>query len=287
MKVNFTKLHGLGNDYLYINNLQGDFNSIDLPELSRQMSDRHFGIGSDGIIILQPSNKADFRMQMLNADGSEAEMCGNGMRAFAKYIYDRKISEKKDLEIETLAGIIRPKIVEENQGKAKLITVDMGEPILKPGDIPVNWPGKDKIIDEEYKFPEGAFKITTVSMGNPHCIIFVDQITDDLVLNKGPGIHANPVFPQKTNLEFIKIISDKEMDMRVWERGSGETLACGTGACASAVAASLTGRTGRSVKINLLGGSLYIVWNQDDNRIYMTGPAEEVFEGSYMFNPAE
>ncbi|MBN2736808.1 MAG: diaminopimelate epimerase [Spirochaetales bacterium] len=286
MRINFAKLHGLGNDYIYINNLQGEFEGVDLPLLSQKISDRHFGVGSDGLIIAQPSDKADFRMQIFNADGSEAEMCGNGMRAFAKYLYDRKIAQKKEMIIETLAGIIKPRVVEERQGKARLITVDMGEPVLETLKIPANWPGKDKIINEDYDFAVGRFNISTVSMGNPHCVIFVDSITDDLVLKKGPVIHQDQLFPRKTNVEFIKILSENEMDMRVWERGSGETLACGTGACASTVAAVLTGRTQRSVKINLLGGSLQIEWNQENNRIYKTGPAEEVFQGYFVFDQA-
>ena len=270
MKINFIKMHGLGNDFILIDSRKKKIPS--LPKIIKKLSHRQFGIGFDQALILLPSNKGDFRMDIYNADGGRVEMCGNGIRCFAKYIWDRNLSRKDVLEIETLAGIIKPKRVGE------LIRVDMGEPILEARQIPV---ALDKKIVKHPLFIETEmFLITCVSMGNPHCVIFVDDVDQFPVARYGPLIENHPIFPKRTNVEFIQVLSNKRLKMRVWERGSGETLACGTGACASAVAANLNGLAGRKVTVHLAGGDLKIEWSEKDNHVYMTGPAMEVFEGT-------
>jgi len=241
------------------------------------VSDRHFGIGSDGVIIIHHSKIADFRMQMFNADGSEGEMCGNGIRCVGKYVYDRGFAKKTDLSIETKAGTKFLKL-QLKAGKVDSVRVDMGEPILEGQRIPVKI-SRDEIIDETIKIDNKEFRFTAVSMGNPHAVIFADKITDEAVLGFGPKIEKDPLFPKKTNVEFIRMISRDKLEMRVWERGSGETLACGTGACAALVAAVLTKRANRKATVSLLGGDLEIEWAKD-NHVYMTGNAVEVFEGS-------
>jgi len=282
MKINFTKMHGLGNDFIVIDCRKKKI--AGLSRLIKKLSHRHFGIGFDQALILLLSRKADFRMDIYNADGGRVEMCGNGIRCLAKYIWDRKLSQKNVLAIETLAGIIKPRKV------GSLVQVDMGEPILEAKDIPVKISSefevrsseeKDSkaIIDYPLMIEEKKFKITCVSMGNPHCVIFVDDVDKLPVSRYGPLIENNPIFPKRTNVEFIQVINKKRLKMRVWERGSGETLACGTGACASAVAAGLNNLTGRKVTVHLLGGDLKIEWSEKDNHVYMTGPAVEVFEG--------
>lgn len=269
MKINFTKMHGLGNDFIVIDCLRKKVSK--LPQLVKKLSHRQFGIGFDQAIILFSSNKADFRMDIYNADGGRVEMCGNGIRCLARYIWDKNLSKKDVLEIETLAGIIKPK------RSSKLIAVDMGKPILEASKIPVNLSGM--IIGYPLQIEELKFKITCVSMGNPHCVIFVKHVNNFPVTQYGPLIEKHPLFPQRTNVEFIEIINKKEIKMRVWERGSGETLACGTGACAAVVAANLNGLAEKKVVVHLAGGDLKIDWSKKDNRIYMTGPAVQVFEG--------
>lgn len=283
MNIKFKKLHGLGNDYHFIDCINQKFpENFDFPALSRAMSERHFGVGSDGIVLIKESGVYDFKMQIFNADGSEAEMCGNGIRSFAKYVHDHSLSDKKILKIETGAGLIQTEIVEEKDGKASLVRVDMGEPVLSPEKIPVTGnKNKDQVVGELYCFEGHDFGITCVSMGNPHCVIFVDEITDEHVLTLGPLIHADPVFPQKINVEFVEVLDSDTIKMRVWERGSGETLACGTGACASVVAGVLNNHIGRNVEVILPGGSLKIEWSEKDNRIYKTGPSVEVFAGEF------
>lgn len=280
MNIHFTKMHGLGNDFILIDcMLQAcPFNNEQLVDISKHLCDRRFGVGADQILLLYPSNIADFRMMIFNADGSEVEMCGNGIRCLAKYIWDRGLSSKNILSIETLAGVIRP----EKAGD--MVKVDMGEPIFEAERIPVRINSKLKtqnpklIIDYPLQLEGREFKITCLSMGNPHAIILVDDVSDFPVTYYGPMIETHPIFPKRTNVEFIQALSEKELRMRVWERGSGETMACGTGASAVVVAANLKGLTGRSVTVHLPGGGLLIDW-AEDNHVYMTGPAVEVFEG--------
>ncbi|MBI3398030.1 MAG: diaminopimelate epimerase [Deltaproteobacteria bacterium] len=281
--MNFTKMHGLGNDFIVIDCQKKKIKG--LSRLIKKLSHRQFGIGFDQALMLLPSKRADFRMDIYNADGGMVEMCGNGIRCFAKYIWDRNLSRKDVLEIETLAGIIKP------QRAGNLIKVDMGVPILEAKDIPVNLSGKvikyplkiEKVEDFPNLQPPASslspFEITCVSMGNPHCVIFVDDVTMFPVTRYGPIIENHSLFPKRTNVEFVEIVSKKELKMRVWERGSGETLACGTGACASAVAANLNKLADKIVIVNLLGGNLKIEWSEKDNHVYLTGPAAEVFEG--------
>ncbi len=273
MSILFTKMHGLGNDFIMIDCRDGKSGIMDqeLEELSKKLCHRRFGIGADQLLLLYDSRVADFKMRIFNADGSEVEMCGNGIRCLAKYRWDRKISAKDVLSVETAAGIIRP----ERTGD--MVKVDMGEPALEGRVIPVNLDGPVK--DFPLKILDREFKITCISMGNPHAVIVVDDV-DRFEVNKyGPLIENHELFPKRINVEFIQTIDDRRVRMRVWERGAGETMACGTGASAVAVAANLKGLTGRSVEVELLGGSLMINWEKGDNHVYMTGPAVEVFEG--------
>lgn len=274
--MKFTKMHGLGNDYVYVNCME---EKIENPaEVARKVSDRHFGIGSDGLILILPSDVADFRMDMYNADGSQAEMCGNGIRCVGKYVYDYGLTEKESISVETLAGIKYLDFSIEN-GKVSLVTVDMGEPILKAEDIPVLCE-KDQVIEEPIFAAGQEWKMTCVSMGNPHCVIFIDTPVKDFPLEKvGPLFESHERFPKRVNTEFIELIDKKTVNMRVWERGSGETMACGTGACASAVAAILCGYTEEEITLHLLGGDLRVRWDRDKNRVFMTGPAQVVFDG--------
>ena len=274
--MKFTKLHGCGNDYVYVNLFEEKI--ADPAGLSIKISDRHFGIGSDGLITIGPSEIADFRMRIYNADGSEAEMCGNGIRCVGKYVYDYGLTEKESISVETLAGIKYLDFSIEN-GKVALVTVDMGEPILKAEDIPVLCE-KDQVIEEPIFAAGQEWKMTCVSMGNPHCVIFIDTPVKDFPLEKvGPLFESHERFPKRVNTEFIELIDKKTVNMRVWERGSGETMACGTGACASAVAAILCGYTEEEITLHLLGGDLRVRWDRDKNRVFMTGPAQVVFDG--------
>lgn len=276
--LKFTKMHGLGNDYVYMDAINQNIENR--TELAKFVSDRHFGIGSDGLILICPSKIADFKMQMFNADGSEAEMCGNGIRCVGKFVYDKGLTDKTTISIETLAGIKTLEMTEEN-GKIKLAKVDMGEPILEPEKIPVKsneYPVKNlvlKAVDKEFKF-------TCVSMGNPHAITFIKEDVNNFDICKyGKILEINEAFPNKANIEFVNFLDDKTLKMRVWERGAGETLACGTGACAVAVSAMLNNYTQRKVTVKLLGGNLEIEWNKEDNHVYMKGPATTVFEGYF------
>lgn len=274
--MKFTKMHGLGNDYVYVNCME---EKIENPaEVARKVSDRHFGIGSDGLILILPSDVADFRMDMYNADGSQAEMCGNGIRCVGKYVYDYGLTEKESISVETLAGIKYLDFSIEN-GKVSLVTVDMGEPILSAEDIPVLCE-KDQVIEEPIFAAGQEWKMTCVSMGNPHCVIFIDTPVKDFPLEEvGPLFENHERFPKRINTEFIELIDKKTVNMRVWERGSGETMACGTGACASTVAAILCGYTEEEITLHLLGGDLRVRWDRDKNRVFMTGPAQVVFDG--------
>ena len=273
--IPFTKLHGIGNDYIYINAIK---HPVENPKkLAIAMSNRNFGVGSDGLILILPSDKADFTMRMFNADGSEAEMCGNGIRGFAKYVYDHGLTKKTTIEVETLAGIKQVRCIVKN-GKVHTVTVDMGEPILLRDKIPmIGNPGT--VIEEDLHVDGVKFSITAVSMGNPHVVIYVEDVKNFPVEKYGPMIENHELFPKRTNVEFVQIVTGKEVIQRTWERGSGETLACGTGASAVTVAGVLTQKTDRRLKVHLKGGNLAIEWNNKDNHVYLTGPAEEVFEG--------
>ncbi len=269
MKLEFTKMQGLGNDFIVIDSRWKKLKNI--PRLVRRFSHRRFGIGFDQALILSSSKKADFRMDIYNADGGQVEMCGNGIRCFAKYIWDRHLSGNEPLRIETVAGIIKP----ERSGR--MVRVDMGEPVLEGKDIPIRKGGD--IIDYPLNVLDEYFLVTCVSMGNPHCVIFTDDVDAFPVGRFGPLIEKDKFFPNRTNVEFVEVLSRNRLKVRVWERGAGETLACGTGGCATLVAASLKGLTGRKARAHLPGGDLSIEWSKVDNHIYMTGPAEEVFEG--------
>ena len=274
--MRFTKMQGCGNDYVYVDCFAQKL-PANAPTLSQQISNRNFGVGSDGLILIARSEKADARMIMFNADGSESEMCGNGIRCVAKYIYDHGIAKKPTLTIETGRGVLTLE-VEVHAGKVRQVRVDMGEPILQASKIPTTLPG-DPPIDAP--LPGYDLKVTCVSMGNPHCVAFVDEITKHHVHDLGPAIEKDPAFPRKTNVEFVKVNRPSDVNFRVWERGSGETLACGTGACAVCVAGVLTGRTERAITAHLLGGDLQLLWSEKDNHVYMTGPAVEVFSGDW------
>lgn len=273
--MKFTKMHGCGNDYVYVNCFE---EKIENPsETARLVSDRHFGIGSDGLILICPSDKADFRMAMYNLDGSEGKMCGNGVRCIAKYVYDHHLTDKTQISLETLGGI---KYLDLNikDGKVETVTVDMGAPILTPSEIPVNIP-KEQAVDEPVDIDGKEWRITCVSMGNPHAVVFVDDTASLKLEQIGPLFEKHPLFPEQVNTEFVHVIDRHTVDMRVWERGSGETLACGTGACATAMACILTGQTDNEVLVHLVGGDLLIEYDAEKNTVFMTGPATEVFSG--------
>lgn len=276
--MRFTKMHGAGNDYVYVNCFDQPL-PADAPELARQMSHRHFGIGGDGLVLIRPSEVADARMQMFNADGSEAEMCGNAIRCVGKYLYDHGIRRQETLRIETGAGVLTLEL-EATNGKATRARVDMGEPILEAARIPTTLPGSP-VVDVELVVDGKSFQVTCVSMGNPHCVIFVEQLSDELVLGFGPKIEKHAAFPAKVNVEFVEVISPTEVRQRTWERGSGETWACGTGASAVCVAGVLAGRTERKILNHLLGGDLELEWQETSNHVFKIGPATEVFSGDW------
>lgn len=279
-RLKFTKMEGLGNDYVYVQDFGAPMKNA--PAISRLVSDRHFGIGSDGLILIGDSDKADFRMRMFNADGSESEMCGNGIRCVGKYVYDHGLTRKTGVTVETLAGIRKLQFILAGD-KVASVRVDMGPAILEPRKIPVDADGKD-FIDREITVDGKPYRVTAVSMGNPHAVIRVDSV-DGLDLEAiGPSFEHHKLFPNRVNTEFVQVISKKEVRMRVWERGSGETLACGTGACATAVACFLNGWTDRNVTIHLTGGDLQIEWGESGT-VYMTGTATTVFEGEYLLPP--
>ena len=273
--IKFTKMHGLGNDYVYIDAINQKIENE--SSLAKFVSNRHFGIGSDGLILICKSEVADFKMRMFNSDGSEAEMCGNGIRCVGKFVYDKGLTNKTTVKIETLAGI-KTLILNTKDGKVETARVDMGEPILEAEKIPVittEEPVKNLELEAENK----KFKFTCVSMGNPHAVTIVENTKEFDVEKYGKVLEVDKAFPKKANIEFAQIINRQNINMRVWERGAGETLACGTGACATAVACNLNGLTDRKVNIELLGGTLNIEWNETDNHVYMTGPAVTVFDG--------
>ena len=278
--MKFTKMQGLGNDYVYVNCFK---EKIDNPsEVAKFVSDRHFGIGSDGLIMINPSKVADFEMEMYNADGSRGEMCGNGIRCVAKYVYDYGLTDKTHISVETLGGIKYLDLTVKD-GKVALVRVDMGEPELDPEKIPIIMKGysdeTDRVLNAQIKVDGKEYHMTGVSMGNPHDVVYIDDVQGLDIEKIGPKFENHERFPQRINTEFSRVIDRKTVEMRVWERGSGETLACGTGACAVAVASILNGYTEREVEIRLLGGNLQIEWNEEDNHVYMTGPATVVFDG--------
>ncbi|MCI8751294.1 MAG: diaminopimelate epimerase [Lachnospiraceae bacterium] len=275
--MKFTKMQGCGNDYVYVNCMD---KLIDNPEkVSQYISDRHFGIGSDGLILICPSDVADFRMAMYNADGSEGKMCGNGVRCIAKYVYEYGLTDKKKISLETKSGI-KYLDMDIEDGKVQMVKVDMGAPILKPAEIPVKTDSSmDSFINQPLDVDGNTFMVTCVSMGNPHAVVFVDDTKSLDIRKYGPVFETHPAFPEQVNTEFVQVISRNEINMRVWERGSGETLACGTGTCASVVACVLNGKTDEKVTVHLLGGDLFIEYNRDNGTVWMTGPAEIVFDG--------
>jgi diaminopimelate epimerase len=274
--VNFVKLEGLGNDFILFDALKDDLSAVDLAKLAPRLCNRHFGIGADGLLIVRKSAKADFYMQVINADGSEPQMCGNGIRCFARYVYE-SYEKKSVISVETLAGIMLPVLDPQNN----IIEVDMGEPVLEPRRVPVNFSG-GTMLNNPLKVLDKTFEVTAVSMGNPHGVIFVDDIAAVDALVYGPELERHEIFPEKANIEFIQVLNKQELKMRVWERGAGETLACGTGACAAVVAGVLTGRADREVTVHLAGGDLHISWDGDDNHVSMAGPAFQVFKGEVL-----
>lgn len=274
--MKFTKMHGCGNDYVYVNCFE---ETIENPnETAKFVSDRHFGIGSDGMICIHPSDKADFRMAMYNSDGTEGAMCGNGVRCIAKYVYDYGLTDKTTITIETKGGIKELDLTVED-GKVTWVNVDMEAPVLEVDKIPVIYDEEKKVIDKPVIVDGREYRITCVSMGNPHGVVFVDSV-DDLDIEKlGPMFEHHPMFPDRVNTEFIQVVDDHTIRMRVWERGAGETLACGTGACASAYASYLNQKTGNKVLVHLLGGDLQIEYDEEKHTIFMKGPATKVFDG--------
>lgn len=273
--MKFTKMHGAGNDYVYVDCTKEELKNP--TEISKYVSDRHFGIGSDGLILIKPSDKADFFMEMYNADGSQGKMCGNGIRCVGKYVFDNGLTDKKTVKIDTLSGIKILELIVED-GKVSKAIVNMGNPILTAKNIPVI-SDKEKVIAENIEINDKMYQMTCVSMGNPHAIVYVDS-TDDLKIEEiGPYFEKNIVFPEQVNTEFIQVIDRQNLKMRVWERGSGETLACGTGACASLVATVLNGLCDNTATLHLLGGDLKITWDRNSDNVYMEGPATTVFTG--------
>ena len=274
--MRFVKMHGIGNDYVYIDCFR---ETVSEPEkLAIHVSDRHVGVGGDGLILIMPSDQADARMRIFNADGSEAQMCGNGIRCLAKYVYESGISRKPEIAVETLAGVLSLQLITAN-GVVEQVKVNMGMPRLRRQDIPMRGAG-DRVLGERLTAGDREFAVTCVSMGNPHCVIYVDDVAQFPVTHYGPLLERHAQFPQRTNVEWVERLNRREICQRTWERGSGETLACGTGACAATVASVLNGKTDRIVTVHLLGGDLEIEWAADEH-VYMTGPAVEVFRGDW------
>ena len=273
--MKFTKMHGLGNDYVYVNCFEEKIDNP--PAVARFVSDRHFGIGSDGLIMINPSKTADFEMEMYNADGSRGEMCGNGIRCVAKYVYDYGLTDKTQISVETLGGIKYLDLTVED-GKVSLVKVDMGKPELEADRIPII-SEREQVIDEPIEVDGKEYHMTGVSMGNPHTVIYVDDVKGLDLEKIGPKFENHERFPKRINTEFVHCIDRQTLEMRVWERGSGETLACGTGACAVAVSSILNNLTDTQVTVKLLGGDLQIEWDREKDRVFMTGPAKVVFDG--------
>lgn len=286
MKIPFTKMHGIGNDYLYIDCTRNDyFQNGQAEQFARQYSDRHFGVGSDGVILIKSSETEDFAMDMYNADGSRGAMCGNGIRCLARYVHDRKLTSKKEMSIETLSGPRKIEIGLDGAG-CFFARVNMGKPSFQPQDIPVIW-SEESMINEPLSSDFGLFNVTAISMGNPHAVVFIKDV-DTLDLAKlGPGFEHHRLFPEGVNTEFVEILSRDRIRMRVWERGSGETMACGTGACAAVAAAAINGLADRVAEVVLNGGNLHITWEKESDEIIMIGPAEFICDGVVEFDPKE
>jgi len=274
--MKFSKWQGCGNDFVLINCLQDKV--ADYAAFAQEVCDRHYGVGADGILVVEPSVKADFRMRIFNTDGSEAEMCGNGIRCFARYLYDSHLTDKKEFTVETGAGVLVPRLIFEGDTVSG-VRVDMGEPILEGDEIPVKGFGRRHVVNEKLTVNGKDYAMTCVSMGNPHCVIYVDDAEGFPIHELGSSFEHHPAFPRKTNTEFVEVKDRGHVRMRVWERGAAVTLACGTGSCATAVAGVLTGRTDRSVEVQLDGGTLHVEWDEASNHVFMTGPAELVFTG--------
>ena len=278
MKIKFTKMHGCGNDYVYINGFTEYIPQEEKEEFVKKVSDRHFGIGSDGAIFINPAKEADFEMEMYNADGSRSEMCGNGMRCVGKYVYDYGLTDKKEFSVVSAGKIKYLVLTVDENNKAVQIRVNMGSPILTPSQIPVVANG-ERVVDEPIAVLDKEYKMTCVSMGNPHAVVFVDDVMNFPLNEVGPYFENHERFPNRTNTEFVQVVDRNHIKMRVYERGTGETLACGTGCCASAVACVLNGLTDTKVAVEVLGGVVNVEWNQEENTVYMTGPATTVFDG--------
>ena len=284
--MKFTKMHGCGNDYIYVDGSKEKVREKDKPELVRRLSDRHYGIGGDGVIFINPSEEADFEMEMYNMDGTRAEMCGNGIRCVAKFVYDKGLTDKTSISIVS-CGKVKHLELSVEDGKVSAIKVNMGQPILKAEEIPVTIENNDgfmikddgAVISAPIEVGGQNYKMTCVSMGNPHAVVFVDDVSSLELEKIGPLFENHACFPRRINTEFVKVLDRENIEMRVWERGTGETLACGTGACASVVASVLNGLTQEQVTVKLLGGNLQIRWDREEDLVYMTGPAATVFEG--------
>lgn len=279
MGIEFTKWQGCGNDFVLIDDRSESIK--DPAELSRKMCDRHYGIGADGLIIIRPSDKADTRMRIYNTDGSEAEMCGNGIRCFARWVYELGLVPGEEFTVETGAGILVPKIIKENS-RITGVRVDMGQPVLDAEKIPTKGFGTGRVVDKTIEVLGETYHVTCVSMGNPHCVVLWDDLSTLDIEKLGPAFENHPAFPNRVNTEFVSVRDKNHVRMRVWERGAAVTMACGTGACATLTACVLNDRTERKAEIELDGGKLFIEWSEKDNHIYMTGPAEEVYKGTYI-----
>ncbi|MCD8019723.1 MAG: diaminopimelate epimerase [Clostridiales bacterium] len=279
--MKFTKMHGIGNDYVYVNCLEEEVKNP--SELSKFVSDRNFGVGSDGLILIRPSDQADFHMDIYNSDGSQAEMCGNGIRCVGKYVYDNGLTDKTEITVDTLAGIKHLDLTVE-EGKVSLVRVNMGEPILAPDKIPVRYEN-DPVVDVPINVNGRLYHITCVSVGNPHAVVFMNHVNDLDLAVIGPFFENHTRFPKRINTEFVEVLDRNTVNMRVWERGAGEALACGTGACATTVACILNGKTENKVTVHLKGGELEVEWDRESNQIYMTGTATSVFDGELLELP--
>lgn len=275
--MRFTKMHGCGNDYIYVDGAKEILSPEEKPGIVRRLSDRHFGIGGDGVIFINPAREADFEMEMYNMDGSRAEMCGNGIRCVAKFVYDKGLTDKTSISVISY-GKIKYLELSTEDGKVSTVRVNMGSPILRAEDIPVI-SDKEEVIGDKIEVAGRVYEMTCVSMGNPHAVVFVDEVADLPLEKTGPLFENHVRFPKRINTEFVKVLDEKTVEMRVWERGTGETLACGTGACATVAACVLNGLTKEQVTVKLLGGNLQIQWDRESDLIYMTGPATTVFEG--------
>lgn len=275
--MKFTKMHGCGNDYIYVDGAREQIPEEQKPEIVKRLSDRHFGIGGDGVIFINPSEKADFEMEMYNMDGSRAEMCGNGIRCVAKFVYDKGLTKQTKISVESFGKIKYLELVTA-EGKVTAVRVNMGAPVWKAEDIPVI-ADTEEVIAQRIEVGNDVYEMTCVSMGNPHAVVFMDEVSSLPIETIGPLFENHVRFPKRINTEFIKVIDKDTIEMRVWERGTGETLACGTGACGAVVAGVLNGLTNERVTVKLLGGTLLIEWDRKENLVFMTGPAEIVFEG--------